>query len=110
MTDFSDETFDLAPTLKGETLELHPLAPADFEALYAVAADPLVWEQHPERERFRRDVFEKFFRRQGVSADGVGLGLAICREITHAHRGAIWIEDGHLGGASVCVALPVGDA
>ena len=58
----------------------------------------------------RERVFEKFFRRQGVSADGVGLGLAICREITHAHRGAIWIEDGHLGGASVCVALPVGDA
>jgi len=63
MTDSNDETFDLAPTLKGETLELRPLAPADFEALYAVAADPLVWEQHPERERFRRDVFEKFFRK-----------------------------------------------
>ncbi len=59
----------------------------------------------PETDRER--VFEKFFRRQGVSADGVGLGLAICREIVHAHRGAIWIEDGRLGGASVCVALPV---
>lgn len=55
----------------------------------------------------RERVFEKFFRRQGVSADGVGLGLAICREIAHAHRGAIWIEDGRLGGASVCVALPL---
>lgn len=55
----------------------------------------------------RERVFEKFFRRQGVSADGVGLGLAISREIVHAHRGAIWIEDGHLGGASVCVALPL---
>ena len=55
----------------------------------------------------RERVFEKFFRRQGVSADGVGLGLAICREIAHAHRGAIWIEDGRLGGASVCVAIPV---
>jgi signal transduction histidine kinase len=55
----------------------------------------------------RERVFEKFFRRQGVSADGVGLGLAICREIVLAHRGAIWIEDGRLGGASLCVALPV---
>lgn len=55
----------------------------------------------------RERVFEKFFRRQGVSADGVGLGLAISREIVHAHRGAIWIEDGRLGGASVCVALPL---
>ena len=40
----------------------------------------------------------------------VGLGLAICREITYAHRGAIWIEDGRIGGASVCVALPVESA
>jgi len=55
----------------------------------------------------RERVFEKFFRRQGVSADGVGLGLAICREIVLAHRGAIWIDDGRLGGASLCVALPV---
>lgn len=59
----------------------------------------------PEQDRER--VFEKFFRRQGVSADGVGLGLAICREIVLAHRGSIWIEDGRLGGASVCVALPL---
>ena len=59
----------------------------------------------PEQDRER--VFEKFFRRQGVSADGVGLGLAICREIVLAHRGSIWIEDGRLGGASLCVALPL---
>lgn len=58
----------------------------------------------------RERVFEKFFRRQGVSADGVGLGLAICREITLAHRGAIWIEDGWLGGACLAVAIPVGTA
>jgi len=55
----------------------------------------------------RERVFEKFFRRQGVSADGVGLGLAICREIVLAHRGIIWIEDGRLGGATMCVAIPV---
>jgi signal transduction histidine kinase len=55
----------------------------------------------------RERVFEKFFRRQGVSADGVGLGLAICREIILAHRGTIWIEDGRLGGAALCVALPL---
>ncbi len=55
----------------------------------------------------RERVFEKFFRRQGVSADGVGLGLAICREIVLAHRGTIWVEDGRLGGAALCVALPL---
>ncbi len=55
----------------------------------------------------RDRVFQKFFRRQGVSADGVGLGLAICREIVHAHGGAVWIEDGVIGGASMCVGLPL---
>lgn len=59
----------------------------------------------PEADRER--VFQKFFRRQGVSADGVGLGLAICREIVHAHNGAVWIEDSPLGGTRMCVALPL---
>ncbi len=59
----------------------------------------------PESDRER--VFQKFFRRQGVSADGVGLGLAICREIVHAHSGAVWIEDSPIGGTRVCVALPL---
>lgn len=53
--------FDLQPTLTGELLELRPLRPEDFEALYAVASDPLIWEQHPHWDRYKRDVFEKFF-------------------------------------------------
>ncbi len=56
-------TFELQPThLRGDLVELRPLRPTDFEALYAVAADPLIWEQHPENTRHRRDVFEKFFQ------------------------------------------------
>jgi len=54
--------FDLQPTLVGEQLELRPLAPADFDALYAVASDPLIWEQHPNRDRWQPDVFREFFR------------------------------------------------
>lgn len=51
----------LQPCLEGRTLGLRPLCPADFDALYAVAADPLIWEQHPEPLRYRRDVFARFF-------------------------------------------------
>lgn len=51
----------LQPRLEGPTLLLRPLGEGDFEALYAVAADPLLWEQHPEPLRYRRDVFEGFF-------------------------------------------------
>ena len=53
--------FDLQPTLKGELLTLRPLRPEDFHDLYAVAADPLIWEQHPNRDRHREEVFRQFF-------------------------------------------------
>ncbi|MCE9583749.1 MAG: GNAT family N-acetyltransferase [Planctomycetes bacterium] len=54
--------FLLQPTLKGELLELRPLRPEDFDALYAVASDPLIWEQHPEHDRWKEEVFREFFR------------------------------------------------
>jgi N-acetyltransferase len=49
------------PVLKGQLLELRPLRPEDFDDLYAVAADPLIWEQHPHNTRYQEDVFRKFF-------------------------------------------------
>ena len=54
--------FDLQPVLTGELLTLRPLRPDDFDDLYAVASDPLIWEQHPIRERYKEDVFRGFFR------------------------------------------------
>ncbi len=55
----------------------------------------------------RERVFEKFFRRQGQPADaGVGLGLAICKEIVAAHEGAIWVGEGDPSGTAMHVALP----
>jgi N-acetyltransferase len=44
----------------GELVEVRPLGVDDYDALYAVASDPLVWEQHP-AERWREDVFRPFF-------------------------------------------------
>ena len=54
--------FDLQPNLRGELLELRPLQPQDFAQLYAVASDPLIWEQHPMRDRYKEEVFSDFFR------------------------------------------------
>ena len=54
--------FELQPVLEGELLRLRPLRPEDFPDLYAVASDPLIWELHPARDRYKRDVFEGFFR------------------------------------------------
>lgn len=52
---------DLQPTLVGELVELRPVRPDDFEQLFAAASDPLIWEVHPEPDRYKREVFEKFF-------------------------------------------------
>lgn len=60
-------TFDLQPTLEDELIILRPLQENDFEALYSVASDPLIWEQHPARDRWQRDVFMEFFRGAMVS-------------------------------------------
>lgn len=68
--------FDLQPTLTGTLLELRPLRPEDFPALFAVASDPLIWEQHPEPDRYTRPVFEKFF--QGA-LDSAGAFVVIDR-------------------------------
>jgi N-acetyltransferase len=55
-------SFDLQPTLEGELLRLRPLRPEDFHDLYAVASDPLIWEQHPNKDRYEEAVFNEFFR------------------------------------------------
>ena len=55
-------TFDLQPTLRGALLELRPLRPEDWGPLFAVASDPQIWEQHPDRERYKEEVFGGFFR------------------------------------------------
>jgi len=54
--------FDLQPHLKGELIELRPLTPNDWEELFAVASDSLIWEQHPEPDRYKEDVFRIFFK------------------------------------------------
>jgi RimJ/RimL family protein N-acetyltransferase len=42
-------------------IEIRRLMPGDFDALYEAAKDPLIWEQHPESDRYRSDVFQRFF-------------------------------------------------
>ena len=49
------------PVLEGERLLLRPLRPDDWAALFGVASDPLVWEQHPAHDRWQEPVFRAFF-------------------------------------------------
>ena len=73
-------TFDLQPHLKGELIELRPLKPNDWDELFAVASDPLIWEQHPEPDRYKEDVFRVFFKEAMESG---GAFVIVDRETQH---------------------------
>jgi N-acetyltransferase len=55
-------SFNLQPNLKGELIEIRPLIPGDWEDLFSVASDPLIWARHPESNRYQENVFQVFFR------------------------------------------------
>jgi RimJ/RimL family protein N-acetyltransferase len=52
---------NIQPTLETEHIKLVPLEKGDFESLYAVASDPAIWVQHPNKDRWKKAVFENFF-------------------------------------------------
>jgi len=52
---------DRQPVLEGEVLRLRPLQVEDWDALFAVASDRLIWEQHPAHDRWQEPVFRAFF-------------------------------------------------
>jgi RimJ/RimL family protein N-acetyltransferase len=47
--------------LENEILKLIPLKSTDFDRLFTVAADPLIWEQHPTKDRYKQEVFKRYF-------------------------------------------------
>ena len=53
---------NIQATLENENVKLVPLNPNDFEELFSVASDPKIWEQHTNKDRYQREVFEKFFQ------------------------------------------------
>jgi RimJ/RimL family protein N-acetyltransferase len=54
--------FILQPQLHNDLVKLIPLQEKDSEVLYNVASDPLIWEQHPNKDRYKREVFLNFFK------------------------------------------------
>lgn len=53
--------FNSQPILETSELQLLPLQIEDFEALYKVASDPEIWKQHPNKDRWKKEVFAVFF-------------------------------------------------
>jgi N-acetyltransferase len=62
-------SFELQPSLTGDRLHLRPLRPDDWDALLAAASDPQIWEQHPESDRYKPEVFRRYFD-TGIASGG----------------------------------------
>ena len=84
--------FDLQPVLHGELLRLRPLRPEDWDALYAVAADPRIDALRErmtvsENPQFTKDYFQpdkryignsvQVFFKDGSSTDRVSIDFPI---------------------------------
>jgi len=54
-------SFNIQSILENDKVFLYPLEENDFDALYAVASDPKIWEQHPNKDRWKKEVFRTFF-------------------------------------------------
>lgn len=87
-----DRGFDLQPTLAGELLRVRPLEPRDFGALYAVASDPLLWEQHFDPERWREARFRQFFEQAIGSRGALVVHDATSGEVIGSSRYR-WMEE-----------------
>jgi RimJ/RimL family protein N-acetyltransferase len=79
-------SFDYQPVLRGPLVELRPLRAEDRDALYAVACDPLVWEQHPARDRHEASVFAEFFRESLASGGALVASDAATQRVIGSSR------------------------
>lgn len=82
--------FEPQPSLLGATLSLRPLAAEDFESLYRVAADPLIWAQHPRPTRYQRPVFEAWFADAMASGGALVVHNRASEEIIGSSRYYDW--------------------
>lgn len=86
-------SFELQPTLRGDLVVARPLRESDFAVLYAVAADPLLWEQHPQPDRCREPVFREFFREAIASGGALLVMDATTNEAIGSSRFAHYDEE-----------------
>ena len=78
--------FDGQPTLSGELVTLRALRPDDYADLCAVAADPLIWEQHPARNRYQEPIFRQFFAEALTSGGALLAADARTRRVIGSSR------------------------
>jgi RimJ/RimL family protein N-acetyltransferase len=53
--------FDFQPVLKGARVTVRPISSTDWDGMFAAAADPEIWEQHPASDRYTETAFRQYF-------------------------------------------------
>lgn len=66
-----NRSFDLQPVLTGKLIQLRPILGSDFDELYESASDPEIWRQHPQPNRYQKEIFLNFFNGAIASKGGV---------------------------------------
>lgn len=54
--------FDFQPVLEGARATVRPIAASDWDGMFAAAADPGIWEQHPASDRYTETAFRQYFQ------------------------------------------------
>ena len=53
---------DFKLNFETESFSLIQTEDSHFEELYLVAGNPIIWEQHPEKDRWKKEIFSNFFQ------------------------------------------------
>lgn len=76
----------LQPILSGTLVRIEPMRADDHDALFAVARDPLIWEQHPAHDRWQPAVFRRLFDEGLASGGGLTVRDAVSGEVIGSSR------------------------
>lgn len=93
MNKFKLMDFSIQPILENSKVRLVPLQKADFEKLYEVASDPLIWEQHPNKDRYKREVFQNYFEGAMISEGAFLIMDKVSNEVAGSTRFYSYDED-----------------
>lgn len=77
---------NIQPFLQNDLVIARPLLQTDFEDLYKAAADPLIWEQHPNKNRWQQKDFENYFTGAMQSAGALLVTDAATGEVIGSSR------------------------
>lgn len=90
----STETkINFQPTLENELVRAIPLKEEHFEQLYSAASDPLIWKQHPNKNRWQRVVFENYFKGAMESGGAFLVSDSATGEVIGSSRFSDYIAD-----------------